>query len=96
MEFVYFVMAQPRPVASPNDTMLPERSLALRFADLAESMRAALPQGGSSVTVTHVPIDPRVGRLVVVTNADKTTVDEALTIALVDVLLVLTTDPTRG
>ena len=95
MEYVYLVTPQLRPVTSPNDTTLPERSVRLRFADLAESMRTALPQAGSTVTVTQVPNNPRVGRLVITTNADKSTVEESLTLALVDALLVLNDDPTK-
>ncbi len=96
MEYVYFVTPQPRPVPSLDETMLPERSIKLRFADLAASMRDALPEGASPVAVTQLPATPRIGRLVIVTSADKSTVDDALAVALVDALLVLTTDPSRA
>ena len=64
--------------------MLPERSVGLMFADLVATMRTSLPDIDLSVTVTQFPSSPRIGRLAVITHADKPTVDDALSTALVD------------
>ena len=95
MKYVYYITPEDIALARSNDSMLPPFSVGVAFAELAASLRNDLPESLPEVTVTRIANHPRVGKLIIVTSADKRRVEELLTSALKVCVLVLAPDPIK-